>query len=171
MVLPDVVERSLATIEVSHLRQLAEIARNDLQAYVSGAPRERSKFLQHVLCVVLCQGAALHYVDRRNGVKDFDVYTFFAKGNGRDFPVRRVGKADFGISRFGRHPREPEFEGRRVDLLGRSILHERGEEPSLSLQRYLRGTPTRTAWYLAQKAAVMLEPAPLCGTVVWPRQA
>ena len=26
-----------------------------------------------------CQGAALHYVNERNGVKDFDVWSFYAR--------------------------------------------------------------------------------------------
>jgi hypothetical protein len=31
-----------------------------------------------LVCVALCQGAALHFVDGENGVKDFDVWTFYA---------------------------------------------------------------------------------------------
>jgi hypothetical protein len=33
---------------------------------------------KRVIAVALCQGAALHYVDGKTGVKDFDVFTFYA---------------------------------------------------------------------------------------------
>ena len=36
----------------------------------------------------LCQGAALHYVNGRNGVKDFDVWSFYAQYNDWPFPAR-----------------------------------------------------------------------------------
>ena len=53
-----------------------------------------------VLAVALCQGAALHYVDGKNGVKDFDVWTFFANdGASPAYPVRRRGEGSFEGSR------------------------------------------------------------------------
>jgi len=70
----------------------------------------------------LCQGAALHYVDGRNGVKDFDVWSFYAQHDDWPFPARWRGTRDFGPSKFGRYPGDPPgYAGRRVDLLGRSL--------------------------------------------------
>jgi hypothetical protein len=61
-----------------------------------------------VLCVALCQGATLHYIDRATGIKDFDVWTLFAAHPRRPYPdpvlYRRNTSRDFGPSRFGRHP-------------------------------------------------------------------
>ena len=34
----------------------------------------------------LCQGAALHYVDAKNGVKDFDVWSFYTQRADGSFP-------------------------------------------------------------------------------------
>jgi len=67
----------------------------------------------------LCQVAALHHVDKRNGVKDFDVWSFYVQYDVWPFPARwRVG-ARFRSSRFGRYPGDPPlYLGRRVDLLG-----------------------------------------------------
>lgn len=57
-----------------------------------------------------------------NGVKDFDVYMFYAAHPTGTFPYRWRTEADFGSSRFGRYPGDPEsFRGRRVDLIGRSL--------------------------------------------------
>ena len=53
--------------------------------------------------VALCQGAALHYLDKKNGVKDFDVW-FFYPSLQKPLPYRRTGAVDFGKSKFGVHP-------------------------------------------------------------------
>jgi len=37
---------------------------------------------------VLCQGAALHYVNGKNGVKDFGVWSFYAQHDDWPFPPR-----------------------------------------------------------------------------------
>lgn len=66
------------------------------------------------MCVALCQGAAKHFVDmeagakRPNGVKDFDVWSFFAAIPGQQFPAAiRHRHFDFGPSRFGAEPAQP----------------------------------------------------------------
>ena len=57
-----------------------------------------------------CQGGALHYLDcqqeakKKNGVKDLDVYCFYAADRKVPWPYRRHGVADFGDSDFGYHP-------------------------------------------------------------------
>jgi hypothetical protein len=119
--------------------------------------------------VALLQGAALHFVDGENGVKDFDVWTFYAaRPDHPAFPWRRRVARDFGDPRFGRTPNTAGLVGRRVDLLGRSI--EVGEEgnPAAALAAYLSEGRTASARALARKAAVLLEPPERRGTVVWP---
>lgn len=54
------------------LNRLAEIARLDQEDFFARKPRYRV-LRQESVCVALCQGAALHFVDGENGVKDFDV--------------------------------------------------------------------------------------------------
>jgi hypothetical protein len=70
-------DRSYERIRPEDLRRLAAIARDDQDAWLNRRPRWRP-YADCVLCVALCQGAALHYVDGRSGVKDFDVYMFYA---------------------------------------------------------------------------------------------
>ena len=122
-----------------------------------------------VSCVALCQGAALHYVDGRNGVKDLDVYTFYAEHPTGPFPSRWLTNADLGPSRFGRYPADPErFRGRRVDLLGRSFDVSPDVDPVAVVRGYLSAGRTETARQLAKKAVVLLEPEKLRGKIIWP---
>lgn len=70
--------RSYERITLNDLARLAQIARRDREDRFTRRPRWRP-YADRVLCVALCQGAALHYVDGRNGVKDLDVYAFYAR--------------------------------------------------------------------------------------------
>ena len=57
-----------------HLARLSKIAEADHESFYARRPEYRGR----LIAVVLAQGAALHYLDRSNGVKDLDVWTFFA---------------------------------------------------------------------------------------------
>jgi hypothetical protein len=145
--------RSYEPIDRDDLTHLAQISRSDLADFFARKPRY-SVLEDRLVCIALCQGAALHFLDYTNGVKDFDVWAFFAAHpDAPDFPWRRRKARDFGDPEFGRSPDRPDFVGRRVDLLGR---------------RYLFEGRTETARRLSEKAVVLLEPADRLGTVVWP---
>ena len=64
--------RSYEVIDESDLARLARLARRDRERFIEGRPEYRER----LLCVALCQGAGLHYVDgvvgakRPTGVKD-----------------------------------------------------------------------------------------------------
>ena len=80
------------------------------------------------------------------GVKDFDVWSFYAARGDGPFPYRWRGTADYGPSRFGRHPDDPpKYVGRRVDFLGRSLPALPGADPAEALRRYLSTPRTRSA--------------------------
>jgi hypothetical protein len=128
-----------AVIEPIHLRRLAEIAARDRERFLLGHPEYRRR----LVAVVLAQGAAQHYDDmlrgkpHPKGVKDIDVWSFFAAIPGNRFPAnRRYTYADFGPSSLGRqrfrttgitesHRRRirkwQAYEGRRVDLFLRAL--------------------------------------------------
>ena len=118
-------DRSSAQIGLDDLARLSGIAHADLKKYISRDPASREFFEMKILCVALCQGAALHFVDKANGVKDFDIFTFFAVEGGRRFPERRLGIHDFGPSHFGRHPEDRGFIGRRVDVIPTALCTDR----------------------------------------------
>jgi len=164
---PDV-PRSLEPITEEDLRRLGEIAQADREEMFTRS-RHWAPYRRRLLAVALCQGAALHYLDGRNGVKDIDVWTFFAALPDRypDRALYRRDKArDFGPSKFGRHPEIPGFVGRKVDLLSDSIRVKPGADSVEAIRDWLsterRGNPS----HLAQKAVVLIEPD--LGRVVWP---
>jgi hypothetical protein len=139
------------------LDRLSEIAAEDREDRFRRRPRWAS-YRDRVLSVALCQGAALHYVDGRNGVKDLDVWTFYAEDAAGPFPYRWRTERLFDL--------EP-FDGHYVDLLGRSLSEKVGADPEAVIQRYLTNPTTASARALAQKAVVLLDPLRLRGRVAW----
>src|SRR4051794_25267324 len=101
------VKRSYKLITKEDLRRLARIAKRDCNRFIRRNPH-RAYLAKNVLCVALCQGAALHYVGGKNGIKDFDVWTFYG-GRGRPYPARVRRSEDFGIAKFGRATDCPSF--------------------------------------------------------------
>jgi|SRR5690348_4850240 len=160
-------ERSYATIDTKDLERLAVLAKDDRERFFSRHPRWQRLYSNRIVCVALCQGAALHYIDGKNGIKDFDVWTFYAKHPRARFPRRPVVSRDFGPSKFGWSPLESNLAGRRVDLIGRSIPCDVGADPLETIQRYLVQARTVSAQKLAEKAVVIIEPANRLGTVAW----
>ena len=161
--------RTYERITREDLVRLAGIARSDREDLFARKPRYRA-LNGRLLCVALCQGAALHYLDGKNGVKDFDVWTFFAAHpDAPDFPWRRRRAVDFGDPKFGPPPDKPSFAGRRVDLLGRSLDVTEDVAATAAIRKYLSQGHTETARRLAEKAVVLLEPSDRLGAVIWPQ--
>jgi hypothetical protein len=114
-------DRSFAGIGLADLLRLADLAADAEAALFERNPAGLGRYAGRLLGRALCQGAAVHYVDKHNGVKDFDVWSFYAQDDDWPFPPRWRATRDFGPSKFGRYPGDPaRFSGRRVDLLGRS---------------------------------------------------
>lgn len=135
-------------------------------------------FAPDLVAATLAQGAANHYAvanglarrhadPSRAGVKDVDVWFFFRRARGRTgFNPRWLQSRDLGPSALGRNPSEPEYTGRRVDFLGRSIEMRQGEPPEEGIRRWLRrgaGSPAE----LAKKAIIGLAPESVFGVSVW----
>lgn len=156
----------MAPITDEHLRRLAKFAKADREGLFSRKPH-LAVYRDRILMTALCQGAALHYVNGINGVKDLDVYTFYAQDPSVGYPYRRRGVADFGESEHGRHP-DDELVGRRVDMLGRALKAEPSADPIATVRAYLQLGSTTTAQELAKKAVVVIDPGPCFGQVVWP---
>jgi hypothetical protein len=140
--------RSLARIDRNDLLRLAELAADVEAGLFARHPQGAGRYAGRLVCRALCQGAALHYLDGTNGVKDFDVWSFYAERGDGPFPYRWRGTADYGQSKFGRYPDDPpSFTGRRVDLLGRSLDVPLDAEPAKVLRDYLqRGPALRKNW-------------------------
>jgi hypothetical protein len=162
-------DRSLTRIEVADLLRLAALAADAEAGLFGRHPDGSGRYAGRLLGRALCQGAALHYVNGKNGIKDFDVWSFYAQYDDWPFPARWRGTRDFGPSKFGRYPGDPpRYSGRRVDLLGRSLPAAPGTDPADAIRRYLVTRRTDSAKALAAKAVVMIDPQNRAGEVVWP---
>ncbi|HEX8073388.1 MAG TPA: hypothetical protein VF545_00260, partial [Thermoleophilaceae bacterium] len=164
-------DRSYDRFTDADVDRLLAIVRADLDRLHATNPNWQL-YRDRLLCVCLCQGGALHFLDGRNGVKDLDLYVFFAAVDERPYPdpaLFRAGRhRDFGPSHFGRRAPESRFahfSGRNVDLFADSLPVPPGRDPEPALREWLTGRRTRQR-LLARKAMVMLEPDR--GRVVWP---
>lgn len=192
--------RTFELLTKQHLDRLANLAALDHEAFTR--PAGRPEYRQRRVLTVLAQGAACHYLDcvfghdlgSRTGVKDLDVWTFYAAIPGTAFPGgRRETHADFGPSSLGRQSydlaeartareralwrRWSAYQGRRVDFLMRALTVQPEASYAEILQAVrdwlLRGAAAScpkkpSAWHLAQKAMVTLTPALQRGQIIWP---
>ena len=165
-------ERSFERITKSDLKKIARIARSEREEYFERHPEWAMLYRKRVVGVALCKDAALHFVNGSTGVDGFDVWTFYAEHSEAPFPFQQVVKVDFGKSKFGRDAANPDaYQGRRVELRGRSLDCKAGDDPIEVLQRYLRAGETPSARELRDKAVVLIEPEKFLGYVVWPSLA
>ncbi len=142
------------------------MAQEDIESFFERKPRYTDYVGKEVL-ITLGQGGALHYIDKKNGVKDFDVWFFYPQLGDIVLPYRRRGVVDFGESKFGKHPNDKGFKGRKIDVMMRSDSHFNHGNPSLALQSYLKDALTTTAQMLSIKAMIGLHPENLFGEVLW----
>ena len=161
-------ERSFEKIDINDLNRLANIAYKDRVDFFLRYPNWAVLYAQKILCVALCQGAALHFIDGKNGIKDFDVWTFYVESK-KPFPYRRLRSYDFGMPKFGKTPGFEYFIGRKVDLIGRSIPIK-SDNPIKNLIEYLSHPRTKSARELSKKGIVILEPTKYIGKIVWQKE-
>jgi len=159
--------RSYAPITIEDLKRLRDIEAKSRREFFERQPKCVA-LANRVICVALCQGAALHHLNGKNGIKDFDVWTFYSALPGIEFPCRWRAQQDYGDPKFGKSPDRLDFIGRRVDLMGRSLAVDIESAPEFVLRRYLSEKHTTSSRFLSEKAAIMLEPINLLGTCIWP---
>ena len=165
----NITERNYSYIVSKDLQKLFEGSKERLyQYFLQGIGK---KWLEHYdiespICIALCQGAAMHYYDKKNGVKDFDVWFFFPF-NEKHLPYRTVWNWDFGESKFGKHPENVDFRGRCVDVIVRSLKDYNKNDPIGTIHRYLKEKETKSAQELSKKAIVILSPKEYFGQTVW----
>ena len=164
--------RSPAIITLDDLRDLYHGSVKRLRQYFETGNGEKWRVLydfEKPVAVALCQGAALHFVDKSNGVKDFDVW-FFYPYNKKHLPYRTIWNWDYVNKKFGRHPDVPGYKGRIVDVMVRSIKNYTADDPVKTIHQFLESEHTASSAALAKKAVVLLAPDELVGKVVWCRK-
>jgi len=143
------------------LRHLRDIALKEWQAFFQKHQQKYSAYAsqKNLIAIALCQGAALHFIDGKNGVKDFDVWLFYKQNPGYwRYPVKRPS----GL---------PQFGNTHVDLLSRELgvelVQRCNRDPARCLREWLTTAPTESARHLAKKAVVGLHPDSILGQVIW----
>jgi hypothetical protein len=163
--------RSYEPVTFDDLRCLLDIAEADTRAFFARHCDWAEKYEERILGYVLAQGAANHYFGRGDGVQDFDVYLLLAEHPAKPWRnYRRRAIYDFGHPKFGRSPDNPDFVGRRVDVLSRALRAAPGSDLKEAVQEWLGAPHSKTAKFLSQKAVVLLSPSERTGEVVWPVQ-
>ena len=160
--------RSFEPITLDDLKRLAAIAAQDREAFFTAHPEWARLYRDRLLAVALCQGAAAHFVAGKQGVNDFDVYSFYAAHPEKPWYAKRNKSWDFGSPKFGKSLNRPEYVGRRVDLLGRGIPARPDQDPAGAIRRWLRHDSGTSAKLLARRPMVLLWPAERLGEVIWP---
>jgi len=179
-----VAPRSYARITEDHVERLSSLAASDRDKFYLRRPEYRRRYL----ATVLAQGAALHLLDGKNGVKDLDVWSFFALPRGvTRFPAdKRNVHVDFGASTLGRQPynldeapngvvrahwaKWSSFGGRRVDLLMRGLPCSPSADPVDAIREWLaagQAKPRSSPARLAEKAMILIDPEERRCEVIW----
>lgn len=165
-------ERSQERITYADLKALHEIAMNDFEDFIKRKP-EHKIFKGKILAVALCQAAATHYIDRRTGIKDFDIWFFFKETKKEQFPYRRKKRVQCGIEKFGISPQDQEKgkKTRGVEIFGREIptryVRKYKSDPEKILEAWLEEAETKTAQELKENAVVGLYPDNMVGNIFW----
>jgi hypothetical protein len=160
--------RSRERITKPDLKRLARIALDEREDFFGRHPEWALLYRKRVVASALCQEAALHFINGATGFAKFDLWTFYAEHSEAPFPHHVLSRRDFGKSRFGRDPDAEGYEGRRIDLTGRSLPCEVTQDPVEVLQRYLQRGDTPSSRDLRQGAVILIEPEGYLGYVVWP---
>lgn len=87
-------ERSYKTITVEDLKKLKDLALRERIEFFDRKPCYRKAYWDSLIAIALCQGAALHFIDSRTGVKDFDIWYFYIKNYEVTYPYRALKSVD-----------------------------------------------------------------------------
>lgn len=157
-------DRKNAEIRPEHLKRLAALADTERDAFFTRNPRQTDRYRDRYLCTALCQGAALHFLGRGDGVKDFDVHFFYHQNPDHPLMARGVKAERAEFNHFG---------VKEVHFLRTVVPPEYVEDSEgivETLQYFLEETPTSNASHLAQKAVIGLHPKSLFERVIWPKK-
>jgi hypothetical protein len=160
-------KRSFELIGFDDLKRLSVLAQRDLSSLFRRNPALGAIYEDRLLALTLCQGAAEHFVKPGRGVNDFDVWAFYRSHPERKFPYRRRGTVDFGESKFGRNPEDHRYAGRRIDVIGRDIRCEDGEDSMTAIRRWITFDKGKSAAFLAERPVVLIYPDAEIGRLAW----
>ncbi len=159
-------ERSYLPIKIKHLNHLGKIVLSDQKSFFLRKPKY-APYKNEMKAILLVQGAALHYADGKNGIKDFDLLVAYQKLNdteNRIYP-KRIKSYNSNLPEFGRYPKDNEkYKTRRVDILMREIKFSKDKHLSENLHDYIASHN-----YWSKKAAIGIWPRNILGKIIYHR--
>lgn len=151
-------------VTVVELRDIAALAQAEIQAFFVRNPHLVTTYQDRFLAAALCQGAALQYIGRGYGVKDFDIHFFYQQNPSKP----RLSRAVYSVmATVGSFPPPSRVDFVRT-IVPQSICQTLPTDTVSILQRFLSEKPTANARHLAQKAVVGLLPDSIFAKVIWP---
>lgn len=145
-------------ITKEHLTWLAKRAEIEHNDFLERKPHLRA-YKNSLVGIVLCQGAALHYIDGKNGIKDFDIWFFYQKDEKVNLSIRRPATDKNG------------YNGIRIDFMKRAIpastCKRFSNQPDQCILNYLLEHNTLTKRLLLEKPGIGLYPKKIFAKIIW----
>ncbi len=155
------IKRHNFKITKEHLWWLSKRAEKEHHEFFLRKPHLQA-YRKSLVGIVLCQGAALHYIGKENGIKDFDVWFFYKKDEKVNFSVRKPVTDKKG------------YKGVKIDFMKRaipaSICAKFSNQPDQCILNYLLERNTSTKRFLLEKAGIGLYPKKIFAQTIWLKQ-
>lgn len=152
-------ERIYDRLTREDLERLKELALREHEEFFKRNPHLKDAFSNSLIGICLCQGAALHYLNPKVGIKDFDIWHFYLENESTTFPYRALKRDKNG------------YKGRPIDFIKRVIPKRIYEsylnDPKQIILEYLLERNTRTKKLLLEKPIVGLFPDKIFGKPIW----
>jgi hypothetical protein len=146
-------------VTINELKDLEMIALDEFQSFFKRNPHLNSFYRDRFVAAALCQGAALQFVGKGYGVKDFDIHFFFLQNPDKPRLSRTVYRIKHSVGAFNEMP---------IDFIRTLIpINLQRSNADETIQEFLRKKPTANANHLANKAVVGLIPKSLFAQIIW----
>lgn len=149
-------------VTLGHLKILKNIAEKECNSFFERNPHLVKYYKDRLIAIALCQGAALQYLGKGYGVKDFDIHFFYLQNPLKLRLSRTVFRIESNIVDFGEIP---------IDFIRTVVPYNIAntiDNPVSIIKRFLEVCPTSNAYNLSKKAVVGLFPSNILGKIIWP---
>lgn len=155
--------RIYTKLDLNDLKALQKLALEEHEEFFKRNRHLKDAYYDSLVGIALCQGAASHYINSSVGIKDFDIWHFYAENKDIGFPYRAHKSIENG------------YKNRSIDFLKRAINQKLCENysnnPKQSIMEYLFERNTITKRILLKKAIIGLFPKEIFGEVMWKGEA
>ena len=167
-----IMHRSFEPISKDDLNKLLNLAFEEHEAFFKRKPKYEPFYKNNLLAIILGQGAALHYLDNKYGVKDFDIYLFYKEHPQKNMQIRRTKKGESNLEKFGNPKidfikkvvKTKYIEGNEGDT--KKIITRLLNESRASIVKYLT-IQAKKCKNRKRNVVVGLHPESIFGKILW----